>query len=226
VIPFRTTPQASRRLVPEPLRPNDDDVMFLMIGQMNSDEFGDNREAFLAVPSSFGALSGNYAVVLYLDSGAAIASGREVWGWPKKEAAFRLGERNGIFTASVERGGAEIIGATVEITGPASPSQLELDPTWFNLKLIPSVLPGLPPDVKQITSTTLQNVRVEEVRVGVADLRFQSTPADPLAELIEVREVLPGIHLSLDCDLTLGEVLHDYLAEETLAAQVVPNVGL
>ena len=62
---------------------------------MNSDEFGTNSEAFLAVPSSFGALEGNYAVALYLDDDAAIASGREVWGWPKKAARFRIAEDDG-----------------------------------------------------------------------------------------------------------------------------------
>jgi acetoacetate decarboxylase len=87
LIRLRTARGVTRRLVPEPLTPNPDDLVFLMIGQMNSDEFGTNREAFLAVPSRCGALTaltGNFAVALYLDDDAAIASGREVWGCPRR----------------------------------------------------------------------------------------------------------------------------------------------
>jgi acetoacetate decarboxylase len=214
LVPFRTTPQVARGLVPEPLIPNPDDLMFLMIGQMNSDQFGTNREAFLAVPSSFGALEGNYAVALYLDNDAAIASGREVWGWPKKAAHFGITEDDGAVMAMATRDGVEIIRVRLEVAGPAEPKELRLNPTWFNLKLIPSIVPDAPPEVMQITSTTLENVRVSDLRGGQASLAFASTGSDPLADLIEVREVLYGMHFRLDCDLTLGEVIHDYLAAE------------
>jgi acetoacetate decarboxylase len=225
VVPFLTTPEAARRLVPEPLVPNPDDLMFLMIGQMNSDEFGTNREAFLAVPSSFGAMTGNYAVALYLDNDAAIASGREVWGWPKKAAHFDIEEDDGVLTAAATRDGVEIIRARLEVAGPAEPADLSLNPTWFNLKLIPSIVEGAPPEVMQITSTTLENVRVSDMRRGQASVFLANAEFDPLAELIEVREVLGGVHFRLDCDLTLGEVIHDYLASteaETLVAPLEP----
>jgi acetoacetate decarboxylase len=107
LVVFRTTAEVTRRLVPEPLVPNADDLMFLMIGQMHSDEFGVNREAFIAVPCASGALTGNFAVALYLDDDAAIASGREVWGWPKKAAAFRVDEQDGVVTAVADRGGVD-----------------------------------------------------------------------------------------------------------------------
>ena len=179
LVPFRSTADVVRRLVPEPLVPNPDDLMFLMIGQMNSDEFGTNREAFLAVPSSFGTLEGNYAVALYLDNDAAIASGREVWGWPKKAADFRIEEADGVVRAAATRDGVEIISARLEIVGPAGPDDLRMNPTWFNLKLIPSIVPDAAPEVMQITLTTLENVRASEARRGPASVTFASTGADP-----------------------------------------------
>jgi acetoacetate decarboxylase len=119
LVPFRTTPAVTRNLVPEPLNPNPDDVMFLMIGQMNSDEFGVNREAFIGVPASFGALEGNYAVALFLDDDSALASGREVWGWPKKSASFSGDEEDGVVTAVATREGVDIIRARLAVEGPA-----------------------------------------------------------------------------------------------------------
>jgi acetoacetate decarboxylase len=219
LVPFRVAPGVVRRLVPEPLEPNADDMMFLMIGQMNSDEFGTNREAFLAIPSRLGALSGNFAVALYLDNDAAIASGREVWGWPKKAADFAIADTGATVTATATRHATEIIRARLDVEGPAEPDDLRLDPTWFNAKLIPSIVAGAPPEVMQITSTTLENVRVTDARRGRASLEFGSTVTDPLAELIEVAEVLAGVHFHFDCDLTLGEVVHDYLAEGAQGAE-------
>jgi acetoacetate decarboxylase len=199
--------------------------MFLMIGQMNSDEFGTNREAFLAVPSTLGSLTGNYAVALYLDDDAAIASGREVWGWPKKAAHFVITEDDGAVTAAATRDGVEIIRARLVVAGSAEPGDLALDPTWFNLKMIPSIVQGAPPEVLQITSTTLENVRVSDIRRGEATLALASTGSDPLADLIEVREILGGVHFRLDCDLTLGEVVHDYLVSDEAPALAMPGVA-
>lgn len=225
LVPFLTTARAARRLVPKPLVPNPDDLMFLMIGRMDSDEFGTNREAFLAVPSRLGALEGNYAVALFLDNDVAIAAGREVWGWPKKAAEFSGGEEDGVVTATAARDGVEIIRARLEVAGPAEPEDLRLNPTWFNLKLIPSIVPGAPPDVMQLTATTLENVRVSDLRAGAASVAFASTASDPLADLIEVREVLGGMHFLLDCDLTLGEVIHDYLESEPAAPLTAQEVA-
>jgi acetoacetate decarboxylase len=226
LVVFRTTAEVTRRLVPEPLTPNPDDLMFVMTGRMSSDEFGTNSEVFVAVPSRLGSLTGNYAVALYLDDDAAIASGREVWGWPKKAARFRIDEHDGIVASRAERGGTEIVRAQLRVTGSADAGELQLDPTWFNLKLIPSIVQGAPPDVMQITSTTLQNVGLRNVRTGVAELAFGSTPADPLAHLVRVTEVVAGFQFEFDCDLTLGEVVHDYLApDEPMSVATGQEVG-
>jgi acetoacetate decarboxylase len=223
LVPFRTTPGVTRALVPEPLVPNPDHLMFLMIGEMRSDEFGTNREAFLAVPASFGALEGNYAVALFLDDDAALASGREVWGWPKKAARFSVAEEDGVVMATASRDGVDIIRARLEIAGPAEPEDLRLNPTWFNLKLIPSIVPDARPDVMQITATTLEDVGVSDARRGEASLAFANAASAPLADLVEISEVLGGVRFVLDCDLVLGEVIHDYLTTP-VSAPSAPDI--
>jgi acetoacetate decarboxylase len=61
---------------------------------------------------------------------------------------------------------------------------------------------------------------VTGARRGEASVAFGSTPSAPLGDVIEIKEVLPAIHFVLDCDLVLGEVLHDYLA-----IQAAPALG-
>jgi acetoacetate decarboxylase len=213
VIPFRTAPGVTRRLVPEPLVPDADDRVLMMIGPMHNHALGSTFEAFIAVPSRLGDRTGNYAVLLYLENDACVTSGREIWGWPKKEARLRFAESDGRVTAAAERGGAELIRVELELGERARPEDLDLDPTWFNFKLIPSAVRDAPPDVMQLTSTTFENVVVHEAQWGAPTLAFGSTAADPLADLLPVEELLGGVYLRrFQLDLLLGEVVHDYLA--------------
>jgi acetoacetate decarboxylase len=215
VIPFRTAPGVTRRLVPEPLVPNAEDLMLMMVGPMHNHALGSTTEAFIAVPSSFGELVGNYAVLVYLEDDACVTSGREIWGWPKKEARFRFSEDDLRVSATAERGGAELFRLGLELGDEAGPEDLALSPTWFNFKLIPAVAAGAPPAVMQLTATTFENVMVHEARRGTPALTFGNGSADPLADLLPVQELLGGVYLRrFQFDLLLGEVLHDYLAPD------------
>jgi acetoacetate decarboxylase len=226
VVTARSTPPALRRLVPDPLVPNPDDLVVLVIGRLHNDRLGAYGEAILGVPCALGTRTGTFAVALYLDRPSCIVGGREIWGWPKKDATLRLDMSRGIASAGATRDGVEIIRAEVETTGPAGPTDLRLDPTWFNLKLIPSVTDGGPPDVMQLTETTFGNVGVREARTGVACLGFADTVADPLASLIPVCEVVGGVVLRLDFDLLDGVVVHDYRTTQAASDRAAEATGI
>jgi len=217
VVGFRTDPHALRRFLPEPLAASDDGRMVLITGRLHNDRVGSYGEAILAAPCSLGERTGNYAVACYLDRPSAIVAGREIWGWPKKDAVLSLAESRDRAAASVERNGTEIIRASVERAGPAGAADLAVDPTWFNLKLVPSVTDGAPPDVMQLTETTLANVIVREAEAGPARLGFASTIQDPVAQLLPMREVLGGVVLRMDFDLLDGVVVHDYVGGRAAA---------
>jgi acetoacetate decarboxylase len=79
----------------------------------------------------------------------------------------------------------------------------------YNLKVIPSVRKGAPPDVKQLTATTFQNVVVHRVIEG--NVTVGLSPTGPIS-LLAALEVIGGLYGELDFDLTYGEVAYDYLA--------------
>lgn len=213
-IMFRTTPEVLRELVPEPLKPNPKNIMTISLGAPHAAGFGSYHEVLIAVPASFKDISGRYVPYMYLDSDIPIACGREIWGWPKKEARISVFEKDGMVRSVVERGGIEIIKASVVLGDLVKePQQLAPpEPRYFNLKIIPSVKQGVPPDVQQLTTTTLENYKVKRAYKGNATLEFGLSPADPLHR-IKVEEILAGYYLFMDCDLTYGDVLYDYLAE-------------
>jgi acetoacetate decarboxylase len=225
VVAFQTMANVLSRLVPEPLEPNPDDLMVLVIGRQQMDRLGPYHEAILGVPCTLGEQTGNYVVVVYLDQTRPIVAGREIYGWPKKDADFVLHADATRASARAVRNGVEIIRADVEIAREAAPGDLALDPTWFNLKLIPSVTDGAPPDVMQLTATTLANVSVREAGAGPARLGLADSIVDPLASLMPVRDVVGGVFLRLSFDLLDGVVVHDYLRSDVSTREAPQPVG-
>jgi acetoacetate decarboxylase len=214
---FRTTPEVIETVLPEPLVPNPDNLMLLAVNCLQSDLFGPYNELTLAVPSMFEGRVGQYCVILYVDKDSAIAAGLEIWGFPKKHAQISVQESPQRTHVVVERQGVELIQVTLEQTEPVATALLSQYrygrwlnlTTWFNYKLIPSVKKGTPPAVQQLTSTTMQNLTLQQVRMGKAQIVFGTSSADPLQE-VTVREVVAGFSTLATGTLPFGEIICDY----------------
>lgn len=209
---FKTEPEVLEQLVPAPLKPNSDSIMVMQISRFFVSGFGSYNEMILFTPASFNGKVGNYSLSLMLDNDIAFAAGREIWGFPKKIANVTLKEKNGVVTGTVKRGGHQLVKASMQIGPLGKPEDVAGSATYYNLKLIPSVKKGAPPAVKQLTSTTLENVKMKRVYKdrGKSTLEFGKSPADPFHE-IPIVEVVDGFYVNSDFDLTWGKVIHDYL---------------
>jgi acetoacetate decarboxylase len=209
---FRTAIETLNRLVPAPLQPNADNIAALYFSVLTMvepfklvyDEIG------IFVPVVYAGVPGLYFDSMYLDSDnvAGIACGREIWGFPKKEASIDINDNAGKLTATVSRMGSNIINASFE-------QQKKLDPVpplpyqvFYNLKVIPSVNDPETPDVMQLTSTPMIR-KSAEVYEGTASLTLSNSVFDPLGEI----PILGIVHAQLDVhDMTLagGKVAFDY----------------
>ncbi|MEM7157116.1 MAG: acetoacetate decarboxylase family protein [Myxococcota bacterium] len=198
-------------LVPAPLVPNPDGQAALMVNRLTADVFGTYHEVALLVPSSLNGVEGAFTAYMYLDQDNPMGAGREIWGFPKKLATIGI-EGDGQIATRVERGGSAIIESVLELGPEIAPSDVPFNPTFFNLKLVPSVREGAPPDVMQLTSTVLQDVEIMGARAGGAKVELRSTPNDPLGA-IAPKEVLGAVEVHTNFTLTFGEVAHDYLRE-------------
>jgi acetoacetate decarboxylase len=212
-IVFRTTPKILQELVPAPLLPNPDNLAFFYVGEFNVETplKGKYKEAGIGIPVVFGEKFGNYLVALYLDSPMAIVAGREIWGWPKKDAEITFTAENGIFHASVNREDTTLIRASVNAAERVEPIPVQPDMPSFNLKTIPSVMKNHTPDVLQLTSAITKSVKKELSR-GKATLSFASSASDKLGR-IEILEIIAGEQYIEDMSLDCGDVLFDYLTE-------------
>jgi acetoacetate decarboxylase len=109
---FQSEIEAVKRLVPPPLVPNPDGLMYFYVGEFGIEAEIIERfpylEAGIGVPVQFDKKPGDYFVVLYLDKALPIVAGREKAGWPKKDAEIIFQEDSGIVQAKVSRFGETI----------------------------------------------------------------------------------------------------------------------
>jgi acetoacetate decarboxylase len=224
---LRTTPEAIQALLPSPLVANPERLLLMNINLLDSDLFGAYNEVLLSVPCQFETTIGQYCLVLYVDSDAAIAAGREIWGFPKKQARItdtytQTPER---YTITVARGGTTLM--SVELTqlvpvertalvGLSYGRWLQLQ-TWFNYKLIPAVTPDGPPAVEHLTCTHMEGLTLQPMQQGNPRVTFGSSATDPL-DRIPIQEVMAGFTTRATGVLTYGHVLYDYLTGSVPAA--------
>jgi acetoacetate decarboxylase len=213
-IVFRTTAEALQAFMPPRLQPNPENLAFVYVGEFNVDSPVklSYNEAGIGIPVFLDGRPGNYFICLYLDSAQAIVPGREIYGWPKKDAKITFTNDNYRFQASVTRDGIEILRASVEATEPVIPIPDQASIPAMNFKIIPSVKRDHPPDVLQLTSAESSSRRKELFR-GEATLSLASAPNDRLGGL-PVLAVVGGEQYVEDMSLDYGDVLVDYLAEE------------
>jgi acetoacetate decarboxylase len=201
-------------MVPEPLVPNPESIMNILVIDQHiiHPEKIIYLEAILSVPVSHDGLAASYMPVLYLDKVIPIIGGREIWGYSKVEAEIQMSIKDKIASATVVRNGTTLIDMKVQLGEPVVPIPKMQNNPNINLKLIPSVKKGAPPDVKQLTTTVSRNVKTHLLRNGSGKLVLGSLPSDPLGT-IPVVDIVDARYMERDFVLDYGDVVYDYLRQ-------------
>jgi len=219
VIIFKSTPDIVRELVPEPLLPNPDNLVFIYIGSLNFENppFGrfNYLEAGIGVPAFFSKTKtlGNYAVCLYLNKALPIVPGREIWGWPKKDAEITFTEKDGEISGRVERFGTVLLKVSGTRQKKLEPGAGQPQMPWLLQKIIPSARKNAPPEVWQLISSVNVDNLTKEFWDCTAKLEFATGPQDPLGN-IKILEIVSAQFSVGDFAMDYGEVVHDYLARK------------
>lgn len=215
-VTFKTPPEVLKALMPAPLQPDGSGKMSVLIAEYTvvGEVGGSYKEAALTVPVKLGDQRGTYVVIQYLDHVIGIVAGREIWGFHKFGADITMVEKDGTFWGTVVSNGKTIIEMSLQIGDRVDPPPpVPASPPVYNLKLIPSVVAGAKPDVKQLTTFCWEDVVVKELRKGKGKVVFASLPFEPMGA-IPVKEVMDVAYTVSDFVLPYGKVAHDYLAVE------------
>jgi acetoacetate decarboxylase len=226
VITYRTDPDRLREVVPEPLEVAGDTVAYEFIRMPDSTGFGDYTETGQVIPVRYKTRDGKvqeggYVHAMYLDDNSPIAGGREIWGFPKKNANPKLAIVHDTLTGILDYAGVVVAIATMgykhqhllyDVAGRKQCSTEaiveRMSKTQVNLKIIPGIDGN--PAIAQLVAYELDDIQVKGAWSGPARLQLHAHVNAPVADL-PVRKVLGGLHYIADLTLPYGRVLYDYM---------------
>jgi acetoacetate decarboxylase len=114
---YRTDPAAVARILPEPLRPFEEPLVFAFVARYPETNFGSvYNEGALCLLATYKGEPGGYCISMPVTEDMAMIGGREVHGFPKKIAEEISLEREGDrVSGRVVRRGAEILRMSCEL---------------------------------------------------------------------------------------------------------------
>ncbi len=224
IITYESDPDAIRSMVPEPLEPDDGNLVAYEFMKMpDSSGFGDYCESGITIPCKYKGEKVGFILAMYLDDEPPIAAGREIWGFPKKYANPTLEVVHDTFTGKLEYAGERVALGTMgykhenllydkELLHHCSPDKVKegLGKKQFNLKFIPGV--DGKPAICQLVSYRMTDIEVKGAWAGPARLHLIPHVNAPVADL-PVRRIVGGSHFIADMTLPYGTVEYDYLKE-------------
>lgn len=220
IITYESEPEAIRRLLPEPLKPDgSNQVMYEFARMPDSSGFGDYTQTGIVIPCQLDGVGMNHVSQMYLDCEPPIAGGREVWGLPQKLGKPTLKIVQDTLTGRLEYAGQPVAIGTMTYkhenlmekraaTGELHAIEERLQATRVNLKLIPHVDGS--PAIAQLVAYNMTDVTLKGAWAGPARLHLIAHVNAPVADL-PVRRVIGGLHAIADATLPYGRVVHDYL---------------
>lgn len=212
---YKTRIECIRRILPPPLELVDDLVAVHFYQMNDTDHFGAYNESAIQVQGILPSTGerGVYSPYLFLDHDGGIASGREVYGQPKKFGLPTIEVRQDLVVGRVSRNGIDVLTATLPYKVQRSSVDDMLQQVDFvvnmNLKVIPSV--DGTDAIRQLTARDLLNVKVHECWTGPSTITILPNAQAPVYRL-PVEEYLNGYYWRCDFTLDHGRVLYDYLA--------------
>ena len=211
----RTTPEALRRLLPEPLEyVSDVFEVFVyrcskVIDLSSPDALPRSyMESGIAVQASIDNVVGGHVAYEYVTTDDAMAPGREIWGYPKKLAAVTWEENNQTIASKTVRNDQVLIDlefepADIELTKPVLQPRLQIK------KILRADGQGY--DVHQVVLNKLGKWTLLETVRGTARLSLGGLPnMDPLVDLMPL-EILGAEKIRAEFELGYGEIFKDLL---------------
>lgn len=134
-------------------------------------------DAGIMLAVSYKGRAGGYVLYEYENDDAAMAAGRELWGYPKKFADIELQVTDSKVSGSVTRKGTRIVEIEAALDTPASAPALKLSP-HFNVK----VTPGPDGSVESrsiIERDTSSDFVTTSLKTGAGRASLNGTPVDP-----------------------------------------------
>lgn len=216
-VAYPTDRRAVEAFLPAPLVAFSDTVLLHQYVMHDPDRFGPHREFAVQLDAGLpdGSVRGAYSPLIMLSTDGGLATGREIYGQPKKLGAPVLEVRGDLLVAVARRNGIDVATLTMPFK-PGVGDVAELSSrvpftTNLNYKVVPHVDGSTA--IRQITARTLEDVVIHACHVGPATVELRANAQFPLYRL-PVRGEAVGYHWRTDFTLPFGRVVVDLLESQ------------
>lgn len=199
---FTIKKEIAEKIIPEPLKAGSANLGLVVIAYYPKTSIGPYYESFLWVQAIHGNQIGFYCPYIYVTTDAALAAGREIWGFPKKIAKINISKENNKIVGLVERKGVELIKIEANIIGEGTFP--EIPKRVYTLKQMIRG-DGTDYDMRYIVETGLEWT-VKQLKNCTGTLEFKSSSEDPLGELKPISTI--GIlFIRMNFTLPYGKII-------------------
>lgn len=175
--------ELARSIVPDPLSVGDSPTCLLGVYDYEHvNGLGAYGELLIGIAAEHEGEPMTYTPYYVLDSDAAVAVGREVWGIPKKYGQIDVDVDGTVASARIARDGVDLASVTVETTEAIAEHPLD-DSSVRNVhwKRIPSAEKDAPPAVNRLVVSVTRDIDVAWAHRGRGDVELFRSAADPIA---------------------------------------------
>ncbi|MEX2534583.1 MAG: acetoacetate decarboxylase [Trueperaceae bacterium] len=216
-VPYQTDLGAAAKFLPEPLEAVSDTVLLHFYRMGDPEWFGPHFEFAVQIDALLpdSEVRGAYSPLLMLTTDGGLATGREIYGQPKKLGEPRLEVRGDLVVGLAVRNGIEVAAATTVYKQRAAQIGELTDLVPFTTNLNYKFIPGADGEavVSQLTARSFQDVLVHECWRGPGTVEIRANAQFPL-HLLPVKSVGEAYYWRADFTLPFGAVVHDYLQSD------------
>ncbi len=210
-ISYETDPDAAAGALPADVTVPSPALVQITVAHYPSSSVGTYTEAAQMIPCQWEGQTRSFVSRILLDNDAAIAAGREIYGFPKKHAFVELRRDGDSLVGILERPpGHRLLTATMTIGDRLdAPAGRQGGGGLLNLRIIPDIEDSGKPSVMELAEVNMPST-IKEVWSGSGSLEFgPPSEADPWSSL-PVRRLLAASYMVLDFELAAGRVLKRY----------------
>ncbi|ASN04281.1 acetoacetate decarboxylase family protein [Virgibacillus necropolis] len=164
--------------------------MVISISDFSNTDKISYMDCAMVVPVKYGEKYGGYYIYEYENNDAAIAAGRDLWGYPKKYAEITLAEKNGKIYGAAKKNGKVLLEMSSTLSEKIPKIDEPKTTPHFNIRTIPKPAGGilLQEIIERDTSPDFQ---LHEKAFTNIHLKMNSTATESLS-LLEPLKVLGG----------------------------------
>jgi acetoacetate decarboxylase len=203
---FETSADIVARLLPPPLEPVEAPTGLIFVAEYPETNLGPGyRESALLLNCSYQGEKGSYCLSMPIESEESrLYNGRDIFGYPKKQARIHLEKKDSQVTGWVERHGIRFVEIQAKMAGEI-PEMPEMGAN-FLFKAMPRIdlQPGFDGPVYLCRQKT--DIAMKRLEIGSAELTLTGSDADPWAELGNPTMVM-AFYLVSDNTMLPGSIL-------------------